>query len=336
MCALCGSCVSPAIACPRHLRCSFIRSFAGWFLRSSATTFPFPRARTHAPQVIEQTRQFLEAGKAPQRGIDDVDRLLMRKRYLMGKCGVAESHRLAEKGDVLRPGVLEARAEAAARAADEATAAAVAAAEAQEYGEEIDLDAQEDDEKQQQHSGKGAAGSGDDDDSLDDMDMLDLDDEIDALLDSMVSAADDDGTDGLPASSSSSLSSSKPSSPRPLFVRGNTTDKMVVSAALMCAVRVSVMNETDVDLLCPRARGAWDDHKCEDEIFNECVLLLHDAACSAAYDDVACYAAVQCARAQQRVDSRRHSSLLSSSSSCPAHALPLVACRVVREREHII
>ena len=35
-------------------------------------------------KVINQTREFLENGVAPHKGIDDVDRLLMRKRYLMG------------------------------------------------------------------------------------------------------------------------------------------------------------------------------------------------------------------------------------------------------------
>merc|ERR1719498_20806 len=54
-------------------------------------------------KVINQTRAFLEDGVAPHKGIDDVDRLLMRKRYLMGKCGISESHRLTEQGDVLRP-----------------------------------------------------------------------------------------------------------------------------------------------------------------------------------------------------------------------------------------
>ena len=199
-------------------------------------------------KVIEQTRAFLEAGQAPQRGIDDVDRLLMRKRYLMGKCGIAESHRLTEAGDVLRPGVLEAAAEAEARKADEETTAALSAAaaakEQEELGDEIDLDAD-------QHVSN-------DEDELDDMDLLD---DIDDILDGIL-----DGDLDLEHGSSSQ---SEEETNKQLFVRTAPSDKLVLSAALMCAVRVSVMNETDVDLLCPRARGAWDDHKCEDEIFTE-------------------------------------------------------------------
>ena len=182
----------------------------------------------------------------------------MRKRYLMGKCGIAESHRLAEEGDVLRPGVLEAAAAEAARRADELVAAkvaeaaaAAAAKEAEAEGEEIDLDANEEEQNVVE-----------DEDMLDDIDLMD---DIDELLDDMVGGEDDDDS-GINSVDMDGVSSSASTE---LFVRTPPSDKLVLSAALMCAVRVSVMNETDVDLLCPRARGAWDDHKCEDEIFTE-------------------------------------------------------------------
>ncbi len=135
-------------------------------------------------KVINETREFLENGKAPKKGIDDVDRLLMRKRYLMGKCGISESHRLTEKGDVLRP----------PSAMNDKTTS------------DIDYD----------------------------------NEDIDDILD------EDEGE-----------------------IEKQKSKHLVISAALMCAVRVSVMNETDVDILCPRAKGAWDDHKCEEEIFSE-------------------------------------------------------------------
>jgi len=40
------------------------------------------------------------------------------------------------------------------------------------------------------------------------------------------------------------------------------------SDELLCAVRVTVMNESDVDVLCPRATGPWHDHNCDDGIFD--------------------------------------------------------------------
>jgi len=41
-----------------------------------------------------------------------------------------------------------------------------------------------------------------------------------------------------------------------------------ISEPLFCAVRVTVMNESDVDVLCPKAVGPWNDHHCEDGIFD--------------------------------------------------------------------
>jgi hypothetical protein len=40
-------------------------------------------------------------------------------------------------------------------------------------------------------------------------------------------------------------------------------DAYSFSDALLCAVRVTVMNESDVDVLCPRATGPWHDHNCD-------------------------------------------------------------------------
>ena len=85
----------------------------------------------------------------------------------------------------------------------------------------------------------------------DDDENFDIDDEAD-----LFSTEDDEGDTEDPSGTV-------------YLEKHKSTQKLVLSAALMCAVRVTVMNETDVDLLCPRARGAWDDHKCEEEIFNE-------------------------------------------------------------------
>ncbi len=89
--------------------------------------------------VIEQAQAFLERGEAPPKGLDEIDRLLMRKRFMLKECGAAETHRINWNN---------------------------------------------------------------------------------------------------------------------------------ISDALKCAIRVTVMNETDVDVLCPKAIGPWNDHKCEESIFN--------------------------------------------------------------------
>lgn len=230
--------------------------------------------------MIEQTRAFLESGAAPQRGIDDVDRLLMRKRYLMGKCGIAESHRLTEQGDVTRPSakrdfekaaLSRVEGEEKAAAARQEELARAWREEAEEYGEEIDLDAEEEEEDNDDKLDDRDKAGDEFDDDLDDVDMMD---DIDALLDEMVSGDSNSALDGSHGSSID-MSSAEGNEiidldgDKVLFVRGTKTDKLVLSAALMCAVRVSVMNETDVNLLCPNAKGAWDEHKCEDEIFTE-------------------------------------------------------------------
>lgn len=89
--------------------------------------------------VIKQAREFLEQGVAPPKGLDEIDRLLMRKRFMLKQCGPAETHRINWDN---------------------------------------------------------------------------------------------------------------------------------ISLALKCAIRVTVMNESDVDVLCPKATGPWNDHKCEQSIFN--------------------------------------------------------------------
>ena len=44
--------------------------------------------------VIQQTVAFFENGTAPLKGLDEIDRLLMRKRHMLRACGPAESHRI--------------------------------------------------------------------------------------------------------------------------------------------------------------------------------------------------------------------------------------------------
>lgn len=97
--------------------------------------------------VIKQARDFLERGVAPPKGLDEIDRLLMRKRFMLKQCGPAETHRI------------------------------------------------------------------------------------------------------------------------------NWAN---ISLALKCAIRVTVMNESDVDVLCPKATGPWNDHKCEKSIFNRSLAITWD------------------------------------------------------------
>ena len=191
----------------------------------------------------------------------------------MGKCGIAESHRLAEDGDVVRPGVVEAAAAAAMRAADEATAAAAAAAANSEKNDDDDDD--DDDDGEEIDLDAPVADSEDDADNVDgeNDDLEDEMDDIDALMDGMVQGGDGDlFSDTVLGNQADDDAGDQVERQQLHYVRTPPSDKLVLSAALMCAVRVSVMNETDVDLLCPRARGAWDDHKCEDEIFSEYVV----------------------------------------------------------------
>jgi len=41
-----------------------------------------------------------------------------------------------------------------------------------------------------------------------------------------------------------------------------------VSAHLLCAMRVHLVNQTDLDIVCPKADGPWFEPKCEDDSFN--------------------------------------------------------------------
>ena len=149
-----------------------------------------------------------------------------------GKCGISESHRLTEQGDVPRPKIF---------LANVTTTGADEDSDIESDEDVIDLDLIDLDDEDNVEN----------DDEDDDDENFDIDDEEDLF------STGDDNSDAEDSSGTAYLE------------RHKSSKRLVLSAALMCAVRVSVMNETDVDLLCPRARGAWDDHKCEEEIFNE-------------------------------------------------------------------
>ena len=62
---------------------------------STAATSTAPVNTTTKKQtVIAQTVAFFENGSAPVKGLDEIDRLLMRKRHMLRACGPAESHRI--------------------------------------------------------------------------------------------------------------------------------------------------------------------------------------------------------------------------------------------------